>query len=87
MKKEVLFNKIKSIFNPISSIHSAKQEEPVINTKIIEDTQPIKTKNEEIIKNNIDENSEDDALLAFGFIGGLFLAIFVGSWAWHFIKS
>ena len=35
----------------------------------------------------IKDNSDHGALIAFGFVGGLFLIIFIGSWAWHFITS
>jgi len=35
----------------------------------------------------INDNSDHGVLIAFGFIGGLFLIILIGSWAWHFITS
>lgn len=34
-----------------------------------------------------DDNTDGDVLVTFGFIGGLFLVIFIGSWIYHFITN
>lgn len=33
------------------------------------------------------KNDENELLVVFGFIGGLFLTFFIGSWIWHFATS
>ncbi len=46
-----------------------------------------KHKPEVIEEKEVKDNSDNGALIAFGFIGGLFLIIFIGSWAWHFLTN
>lgn len=58
MKKEVLFNKIKSIFNPT---HSVEQITPAVTVKIVENKKSVKGHNEaKKIQKATDSKNEDN---------------------------
>ena len=82
--REKLFDYISNyLFKEVAK----KNDQPIHSEKTQDIQENTENKKDAHISQISNQNTDGDILVAFGFIGGLFLIIFIGSWIYHLISK
>lgn len=86
MSRKSLFNYIRNGFKDTNFEvdKTVEKEEDKETTKRLEE---LEIQTDDSLKQINNQNTDNDLLAAFGFIVGIFLIIFIGSWIYHFITQ